>query len=64
MDKVTSNEVFLGVGTADISPNFEDIANNIASFVKKNTSATATANVMNEYNGDWDVMYPFSTVRQ
>lgn len=45
-----------------MAPDFETLVQDISSFVSKNTTV-ATKVDMHAYNGDWDVMYPFSAVR-
>ncbi|THH03322.1 hypothetical protein EW145_g6351 [Phellinidium pouzarii] len=70
-ENITTNAVSLGVGTSDIAPGFNTFVQDIAVFLANtsrvgNTGATLKVNTtpmrveMHEYNGDWDVLYPFS----
>ncbi|KAI5116032.1 hypothetical protein M0805_002087 [Coniferiporia weirii] len=69
-ENITTNAVSLGVGTSDIAPGFDTLVHDIAEFVGTLTTVDAATGVktnttpvkvdMHEYNGDWDVLYPFS----
>ncbi|EJC99693.1 uncharacterized protein FOMMEDRAFT_160118 [Fomitiporia mediterranea MF3/22] len=58
-ENITTNEVSLGIGTSDSAPGFESLVQDISSFVTKNTTRAERVD-MHQYNGDWDVLYPFS----
>lgn len=59
-ENITSNEQRLHIGRADGAPGFELLVEDII----KEFSATDVLpkpEVMNDYNSDWDALYPFST---
>ncbi|KAH8111785.1 hypothetical protein DFH11DRAFT_1842399 [Phellopilus nigrolimitatus] len=64
-ENITTNAVSLGVGTSDPAPGFDALVQDIAAFVGASADGNGNATVaekvdMHEYNGDWDVLYPFS----
>ncbi|KAL5492913.1 hypothetical protein ACEPAI_4361 [Sanghuangporus weigelae] len=58
-ENITTNDVSLGVGTSDPAPGFENLVQDIAAFITKKKTM-AVKEDMHAYNGDWDVLYPFS----
>jgi hypothetical protein len=58
-ENMTSHETRLNVAAADGAPGFEALVQDLAS---KFGSAPAQRVPMNEYNADWDGVYPFSAV--
>ncbi|KAF9779334.1 hypothetical protein BJ322DRAFT_1013566 [Thelephora terrestris] len=59
MENVTTSENHLLIGSADAAPGYESITTAITEgFVGE--GATAFVPVVDENNGDWDVLYPFS----
>lgn len=60
-DNITSGERSLHIGAADGAPGFDDLANDIGT-VFGATNDVAVLEEMNDYNGDWDTLYPFSAV--
>jgi len=59
---VTSSEHHLHIASADGAPGFQSLVDDIAtSFGAPLERPTLVK--MNEYNADWDVVYPFSQVR-
>ncbi|KAI0630537.1 hypothetical protein C8Q77DRAFT_1211545 [Trametes polyzona] len=59
MENITSEEQHLHVAAADGAPGFHDLAADIAKEFSV-AEATPTTVVMNEWNSDWDTIYPFS----
>ncbi|KAH9989914.1 hypothetical protein BJV74DRAFT_922202 [Russula compacta] len=58
---ITSHERYLHVGAADGAPGFEQLVNDIAAnFGVFGTQAVQED--MHDWNGDWDILYPFSSV--
>jgi len=58
-DNITSHERYLHIGAADGAPGFDDLVNDIAtSFSVVGTQAIRED--MHDWNGDWDILYPFS----
>ncbi|KAI0262359.1 hypothetical protein BC834DRAFT_925273 [Gloeopeniophorella convolvens] len=58
-DNITSHERYLHVGAADGAPGFNELVDDIAA----NFGIVGTQAVledMHDWNGDWDVIYPFS----
>ena len=59
--QTTSLEQHLHIGAADGAPGFNELAKSVAErFSIPGTVPTPV--VMDEYNGDWDILYPFSAV--
>ncbi|KAI0766101.1 hypothetical protein BD413DRAFT_605949 [Trametes elegans] len=59
MENITSEEQHLHVAAADGAPGFHELAVDIAKEFSV-PGATPTTVVMNDWNSDWDTMYPFS----
>ena len=59
--QITSEEQHLHVAAADAAPGFHSLAWDIAKEFSV-PDATPTTVVMNDWNSDWDTMYPFSAV--
>ncbi|KAI9452658.1 hypothetical protein BJY52DRAFT_900933, partial [Lactarius psammicola] len=58
-DNITSHEQYLHVSAADGAPGFEQLVQNIvANFGVVGTQAVQED--MHDWNGDWDILYPFS----
>ncbi|KAI9062799.1 hypothetical protein FKP32DRAFT_1629419 [Trametes sanguinea] len=60
MENITSEEQHLHVAAADGAPGFHELAANIAKEFSV-PDATPTTVVMDEWNSDWDTIYPFSS---
>ena len=60
--QVTTQERVLHVGAADGAPGFEALVRDIAEEFGA-PGAVAVQEEMHDWNGDWDVLYPFSAVR-
>ena len=59
--QITSHERYLHVGAADGAPGFDQLVNDIAgNFGVVGTQAVLED--MHDWNGDWDILYPFSAV--
>ena len=59
--QITSNERYLHVSAADGAPGFEQLVQDIAAnFGVAGTQAAQED--MHDWNGDWDILYPFSAV--
>jgi len=59
-DNITSHERHLHVAAADGAPGFEQLVNDIAAdFGVVGTQAVEED--MHDWNGDWDILYPFSS---
>jgi len=59
--QVTTSENHLLIGSADAAPGYENIANVVTEgFAGEGVMAIVPA--IDEMNGDWDVLYPFSQV--
>ncbi|KZV66959.1 hypothetical protein PENSPDRAFT_755311 [Peniophora sp. CONT] len=58
-DNITTGERSLHIGAADGAPGFDDLAVDIGSAFGA-AGGVAILEEMNDYNGDWDVLYPFS----
>jgi hypothetical protein len=59
--QITSHERHLHLGAADGAPGFEQLVDDIAA----NFGVVGTQAVqedMHDWNGDWDILYPFSAV--
>ncbi|KAG9125519.1 hypothetical protein FRC07_007283 [Ceratobasidium sp. 392] len=59
MENVTSGEFSLQLGTSDAAPGFDTLVNEIVSEFGA-AGTVPSVNVMNDWNPDWDVLYPFS----
>ncbi|KAH9021484.1 hypothetical protein EDB84DRAFT_1512163 [Lactarius hengduanensis] len=60
-DNITSHERYLHVSAADGAPGFEQLVHDIAA----NFGVVGTQAVqedMHDWNGDWDILYPFSAL--
>jgi Zn-dependent M28 family amino/carboxypeptidase len=60
-DNITSHERHLHLGAADGAPGFEQLVDDIAA----NFGVVGTQAIqedMHDWNGDWDILYPFSAV--
>ncbi|QRW27808.1 Peptidase family M28 protein [Rhizoctonia solani] len=55
---ITSGEYTLQLGSADAAPGFEALVNELAAEFGA-PGAKPTLNVMDDWNLDWDVLYPF-----
>lgn len=61
MHQITTSENHLLIGSADAAPGYENIATVVTEgFAGEGTAAIVP--VIDENNGDWDVLYPFSQV--
>jgi len=60
MDNITTQEQRLHVAAADGAPGFEFLARNIATEFSI-SDAVPTTVIMNEWNSEWDTLYPFSS---
>ncbi|KAI0262019.1 hypothetical protein BGY98DRAFT_1192657 [Russula aff. rugulosa BPL654] len=58
-DNLTSHERYLHVGAADGAPGFEQLVDNIAADFGV-VGAQSVQEDMHDWNGDWDILYPFS----
>ncbi|QRV88245.1 Peptidase family M28 protein [Ceratobasidium sp. AG-Ba] len=58
-ENITSKEYSLQLGTADAAPGFDALVAEIAAEFGA-PGAVPTKNVMDDWNPDWDVLYPFS----
>ncbi|KAF7323535.1 Peptide hydrolase [Mycena kentingensis (nom. inval.)] len=59
IENVTTSEYHLHVATADGAPGFPALVQDIAALVAGDQAVAETV-AMNDYNGDWDPLYPFS----
>ncbi|KAF8748104.1 peptidase M28 family [Rhizoctonia solani] len=59
VENITSGEYTLQLGAADAAPGFEALVNKLAAEFGA-PGAKPTLNVMDDWNPDWDVLYPFS----
>ncbi|CEL53123.1 putative zinc metalloprotease C1259,02c OS=Schizosaccharomyces pombe (strain 972 / ATCC 24843) GN=SPCC1259.02c PE=3 SV=1 [Rhizoctonia solani AG-1 IB] len=59
VENITSGDYTLQLGVADAAPGFEKLVNDVASEFGA-PGAKPTLNVMDDWNPDWDVLYPFS----
>lgn len=60
--QTTSQEHHLHLATADGAPGFHSLVTDIANEFAA-TGSTLVPVVMDDYNSDWDPLYPFSAVR-
>lgn len=58
--QITSNEQSLHIGRADGAPGFELLVEGIIKDFST-TDILPKPEIMNEYNSDWDALYPFSS---
>ena len=61
INQVTTSENHLLIGSADAAPGYEHIASAITNGFAEE-GVTAFVPVVDESNGDWDILYPFSQV--
>lgn len=59
--QITSHERYLHVGAADGAPGFEQLVDDIAANFGV-VGAQSVQEDMHDWNGDWDILYPFSAV--
>ncbi|PWN50705.1 hypothetical protein IE53DRAFT_386978 [Violaceomyces palustris] len=59
VENITSGDWFLNLGAADPAPGFKDLSNDVQK-VMGISGEEATLMEMNEYNPDFDVLYPVS----
>ncbi|EIW58152.1 uncharacterized protein TRAVEDRAFT_28892 [Trametes versicolor FP-101664 SS1] len=59
MENITSEEQHLHIAAADGAPGFHSLAADIAKAFST-PDVTPTSVVMNDWNSDWDTVYPFS----
>ncbi|CDR98784.1 uncharacterized protein SPSC_00911 [Sporisorium scitamineum] len=60
VENITSNEWFMNVGAADPAPGFKTLANELQSEFGISTQSSAALMEMNDYNPDFDILYPVS----
>ena len=60
VENITSGEWFANVGAADPAPGFEALANELQSQFGIASESQAELKVMNDYNSDFDILYPVS----
>jgi len=58
-ENITSGEFSLHIAAADAAPGFKTLVDSIAENFGL-PGANARANIMDDWNSDWDVLYPFS----
>ncbi|THH08417.1 hypothetical protein EW146_g8997 [Bondarzewia mesenterica] len=58
-ENVVTHERYLHIGTADGAPGFDTLVNEIAAEFG-GVGVAAVQEEMNDWNGDWDILYPFS----
>ena len=61
MQKVTTRERHLHIASADGAPGFKDLVDGISDKFGVNATVAQPV-VMDDYNPDWDTLYPFSAV--
>lgn len=61
LENVTSQERHLHLAAADGAPGFELLVQDIVNEFGATTDVVPTPVVMDEYNSDWDSLYPFSS---
>lgn len=59
--QITSHERYLHVGAADGAPGFDQLVDDIAAGFGV-VGAQSVQEDMHDWNGDWDILYPFSAV--
>ncbi|EEB08932.1 peptidase [Schizosaccharomyces japonicus yFS275] len=57
MENITSGEFSLHIATADTAPGFEKLVDDISN---EFSAVPAVANNVDDWNSDWDTIYPFS----
>lgn len=60
VENITSGEWFMNVGAADPAPGFKNLANELQSQLGIATESQAELKEMNDYNSDFDILYPVS----
>lgn len=60
LENVTTNEHHLHLAAADAAPGFELLVKDVAEEFGA-TGYVPTPVIMDDYNSDWDLLYPFST---
>ncbi|EST09337.1 Peptidase M28 [Kalmanozyma brasiliensis GHG001] len=60
VENITSNEWFMNVGAADPAPGFRALANELQSDLGIPSQSHAALMEMNDYNSDFDILYPVS----
>ncbi|ETS62307.1 hypothetical protein PaG_03384 [Moesziomyces aphidis] len=60
VENITSGEWFMNVGAADPAPGFGKLANELQSYLGVASESRAELQVMNDYNSDFDILYPVS----
>ncbi|GAC98044.1 hypothetical protein PHSY_005632 [Pseudozyma hubeiensis SY62] len=60
VENITSNEWFMNVGSADPAPGFKALSNELQSQLGLPTESQASLMEMNDYNPDFDILYPVS----
>ncbi|KAF8655951.1 hypothetical protein AX16_002858 [Volvariella volvacea WC 439] len=60
LENVTTNEHHLHLSAADGAPGFEALVHDISKEFAASSDVEPSLAVMNDYNSDWDVLYPFS----
>ncbi|SPC67749.1 uncharacterized protein UHOD_06842 [Ustilago sp. UG-2017b] len=60
VENITSGEWFMNVGAADPAPGFKNLANELQSELGIATESQAQLKEMNDYNSDFDILYPVS----
>ncbi|CAA22540.1 ER metallopeptidase Erm1 [Schizosaccharomyces pombe] len=57
MENITSNEVSLHIASADSAPGFDKLSSDLSSLL---TDEPVVKTEMDDWNSDWDTVYPFS----
>ncbi|SNX83965.1 uncharacterized protein MEPE_02673 [Melanopsichium pennsylvanicum] len=60
VENITSNEWFINVGSADPAPGFKALANELQAQFGISSQTRAELMEMNDYNPDFDILYPVS----
>ncbi|KAJ7639617.1 hypothetical protein DFH06DRAFT_1217545 [Mycena polygramma] len=60
LENVTTHEHHLHIATADGAPGFHELVTELTTEFAGPSALAPTALVMNDYNADWDSLYPFS----
>lgn len=60
VENITSSEWFMNVGSADPAPGFKALANELQGEFGIATESQASLMEMNDYNSDFDILYPVS----
>ena len=61
LHQLSTHKTVLHVGAADGAPGFEQLVDDIAADFAE-VGAQSVQEDMHDWNGDWDVLYPFSAV--